>query len=67
MQYYQKISIGVELELQGIALQRCRIGIGILLLFFKRQELVLVFYCLNENWYWNFIGVQKSTMTNPAV
>jgi hypothetical protein len=42
------ISIGVELELQGIALQRCRIDIGILLLFCKRQELVLVFYWSNK-------------------
>ena len=36
----ENISIGVELELQGIALQRCRIAIGILLVFFQRKELL---------------------------
>ena len=38
-------SIVVELGLHGIGMQRCRIGIGILVVFFKRQELVWVFYC----------------------
>jgi hypothetical protein len=27
-------------------------------------EMALVFCC--ENWYWNFIDVQKSTMPNPV-
>ena len=55
--------------MQGIALQRPRIGIGILLEFFKKQELVLVFYWQNknsQNWYWYFIGAQKTAMPNPA-
>ena len=41
----ENFSNGEELELQEIALQKCRIGIAILFVFFKRQELVLVFYC----------------------
>ena len=41
----KNVSIVLEFELQGIAMQRCRIGIGILLVFLKMQELVLVFYC----------------------
>ena len=41
----KNFSIGLELELQGIAMQRCRICIGIVFVFFKRQELVLEFYC----------------------
>ena len=36
------------MELQEIALQRCRIGFGILLLLIKRQELVLVWYFIAE-------------------
>ena len=39
---FENFSIVVELELQGIALQMGRIGI--LFVFLKRQELVLVFY-----------------------
>ena len=37
-------SIVVKLELQGIALKGGGIGIGILFVFLKRQELLLVFY-----------------------
>ena len=40
----QTLSIRSELDLQGIALNRPTIGIGILLTFLKWQELVLVFY-----------------------
>ena len=37
----------MELELHGIAPKRCRIGIGILLVYFKL------------NWYWYFIAKIK--------
>jgi hypothetical protein len=41
----RSFSIGVVLELRAIALQRPRIGIGIVLMFLKVPELVLEFYC----------------------
>ena len=42
----ENISIGVELELQGIALQRCRIAIGILLVFFSKERIVILILLL---------------------